>query len=200
MRFLAILACAAVLALAACSRPADEPPAAKTAAEPPAPAASEPAAVAAQGDTASAAVDAPKPEFPQLKLDTLDGKPYDLAAQRGHWVVVNFWATWCKPCLKEMPDLSALHAAGGDIRVLGLAYEDTTAQELKQFLAQRPVSYPIAIVDVYAPPADFDTPRGLPMTYLISPQGRVAQRFLGPVSSQEIRAAVASGGKAGASP
>ena len=197
MKPLSALACAAVLVLSACSRSTEEAPTAPASAAQPA-AGDTPAAT--QDNAAIAAQDAPKPEFPQLKLDTLDGKPYDLAAQRGHWVVVNFWATWCKPCLKEMPDLSALHAAGGDIQVLGLAYEDTTAQELKQFLAQRPVSYPIAIVDVYAPPADFETPRGLPMTYLISPEGRVARRFLGPESSQEISAAVAAGGKAGASP
>ena len=54
--------------------------------------------------------------------------------------------------------------------------------------------YPIAVVDVYDPPADFATPRGLPMTYLIAPGGKVAKRFLGPVTAKEIEGAIAAAG------
>jgi hypothetical protein len=53
------------------------------------------------------------------------------------------------------------------------------------------VAYPIAIVDMYATPEDFATPRGLPMTYLLAPDGRVAGQFLGPVTAAEIEAAIA---------
>ncbi len=67
-------------------------------------------------------------EFPTLQIATLDGAQYDLAAHRGKWVVVNFWATWCKPCVKEMPDLSALDAMREHIEVLGLAYDDSEPQ------------------------------------------------------------------------
>jgi hypothetical protein len=52
------------------------------------------------------------------------------------------------------------------------------------------VKYPIAIVDTYDPPADFPTPRGLPMTYLIAPDGRVAKRFLGPITGQNLADAI----------
>jgi hypothetical protein len=54
--------------------------------------------------------------------------------------------------------------------------------------------YPIAVLDVYAPPADFATPRGLPMTYLIAPDGKVAKQFLGPVTAKEIEGAIAAAG------
>jgi len=43
---------------------------------------------------------------PQLSVTTIDGKTFDLAQQKGKWVIVNFWATWCSPCVKEMPDIS----------------------------------------------------------------------------------------------
>ena len=134
------------------------------------------------------------PGVPALKVQTLDGKAYDLAAQRGKWVVVNFWATWCSPCLKEMPELSALDAMREHVEVIGLAYEEIEPADLRAFLQKHPVVYPVAIVDVYEPPADFATPRGLPMTYLIAPDGTVAKQFLGPVTAADVEAAIAAAG------
>src|SRR5690554_1194852 len=133
-------------------------------------------------------------EVPTLRIATLDGGTYDLADHRGKWVVVNFWATWCAPCLKEMPELSALDAMHEHVGVVGLAYEDIEPEAMRDFLAKHPVVYPIAIIDTYDPPSDFDTPRGLPMTYLIGPDGRVVKRFLGPVHAREIEAAIADAG------
>ena len=134
------------------------------------------------------------PTIPVLKVTTVDGTPYDLAAQRGQWVVVNFWATWCSPCLKEMPELSALDAMREHISVIGLAYEEIEPEAMRAFLELHPVVYPVAIADVYDPPKDFATPRGLPMTYLIAPDGKVAKQFLGPVTAQEIETAIADAG------
>jgi len=133
-------------------------------------------------------------EVPRLAATAVDGSPYDLAAHRGRWVVVNFWATWCKPCLKEMPELSALHTMREEVEVVGLAYEDIALEDMRQFLRERPVSYPIVILDPMSPPQDFATPRGLPSTYLIAPDGRVARHFLGPVTALDIEAAIASAG------
>ncbi|MEP6880439.1 MAG: TlpA disulfide reductase family protein [Dokdonella sp.] len=132
---------------------------------------------------------APKPT---LTIKTIDGKAFDLAGHRGQWVVVNFWATWCAPCIAEMPALSAFIKSRKDVDGIGLAFEDTERQEIVDFLKQNPVDYPIAQVDVDNPPADFDVPRGLPTTYLIAPDGSVAKQFLGPIKGQDLENAIAA--------
>jgi len=187
MNRLIALSCLALL-LVACKRPANEEAPAAQLAVAHSPASATPAKQPAPLKTAT------NPALPSLQVKTIDGAPYDLAAHRGKWVVVNFWATWCAPCLKEMPELSALDAMREHIEVIGLAYEEIEPAEMKAFLQKHPVVYPVAILDVNAPPADFATPRGLPMTYLIAPDGKVAKQFLGPVTAKDIDAAIAAAG------
>lgn len=182
--------------LAACKREAEPVAASAPAAKPNAsqqPQAGQPAS-ATQSQPASTA------GRPALRIATIDGKTFDLADQRGKWAIVNFWATWCGPCLKEMPELSALDAMREHIVVVGLAYEDNTPEAMAAFMKQHPVVYPIALVDVYDPPKDFETPRGLPKTYLIAPDGKVAKQYTGPVSARMIEEDIAKAGgpKAGA--
>ncbi|MGH8163223.1 MAG: TlpA family protein disulfide reductase [Rhodanobacteraceae bacterium] len=126
------------------------------------------------------AADAPL-QHPALSIKTLDGRIFDLAAQRGKWVIVNFWATWCSPCIAEMPALSKFVAAHKNVTAIGLAYEDTDRADVLAFLKKHPVVYPIAQVDVYKPPKAFPTPRGLPSTYLIAPDGSMVRHFMGPL-------------------
>jgi len=155
-----------------------------------------PVAATAPATAATDAAEPPKPEMPALVVETFDGGRFDLAQHRGKWVVVNFWATWCNPCLKEIPDLDAFDKSREDVEVIGLAYEEIERADMQAFLKEHVISYPIAVVDVYSPPADFETPRGLPMTYLIAPDGKVARKFLGPVTSAELAAAMAAYAKA----
>ena len=78
------------------------------------------------------AATAPKPA---LSVTTLDGQTFDLSKQTGKWVIVNYWATWCAPCLKELPDLSAYVSAHKDkVAAIGLAFEDTDKEDIVKFL------------------------------------------------------------------
>ena len=154
---------------------------------------SRPAAVLAVALAFATPAQAAMPAQPTLHVTTLDGKTFDLAAQRGKWVIVNYWATWCVPCIKEMPDISRFVAAHENVVAIGLAYEDSEPADIKAFLAKHPVTYPIAQVTLDQPPKDFDEPRGLPTTYLISPDGKVAKHIVGPVTEASLEAII--GGK-----
>lgn len=131
------------------------------------------------------------PEVPTLKVTTLDGKPYDLASQRGKYVIVNYWATWCAPCIKEMPEISRFVSEHKDkVAAIGLAYEDSDKADIDAFLKKHPVAYPIAQVTLDKPLKDFDEPRGLPTTWLIGPDGKVVKRLVGGLTEQSLAAAI----------
>lgn len=133
---------------------------------------------------------------PELKVATLDGGTFDLAAQRGKWVIVNFWATWCSPCIKEMPDISRFVESREDVSAIGLAFGDEEIPDVVAFLKKHPVKYPIANVPIAEPPKDFGAPKGLPTTYLIAPDGSIAKKFTGPVTTADLEKAIAAGAKA----
>ena len=131
---------------------------------------------------------------PALVVTTLDGKTFDLSRQSGKWIIVNFWATWCSPCLKELPAISAFVTAHKDrVAAIGLDFEDADKADVEKFLKAHPLSYPVAQVDINDPPKDFEVPKGLPNTYVIAPDGHVAKAFLGPVTAKDLDAAIAGG-------
>ena len=121
-----------------------------------------------------------------FSLQQLGGGEVSLSDYLGQWVVVNYWATWCTPCLKEIPDLSELHEERSDLTVLGLAFEDLEDSDFDEFLEDFEVSYPILKVDVYQPPEPFGAPRALPTTIILDQQGRAVKAFLGPVTREAI--------------
>ena len=121
-----------------------------------------------------------------FSLQQLGGGVVSLSDYLGQWVVVNYWATWCTPCLKEIPDLSELHQERSDLTVLGLAFEDLEDSDFNGFLEDFEISYPILKVDVYQPPEPFGAPRALPTTIILDQQGRAVKAFLGPVTREAI--------------
>ena len=125
-------------------------------------------------------------------LEQLGGNQVALSDYRGEWVIVNYWATWCAPCRKEMPELSDLHRQRDDVTVLGLAYEDIEDAAFDEFLQEIPVSFPILKVDVYNPPQPFGAPKVLPTAIILDRQGRAVRAFIGPVTRHAIEDFIAS--------
>ena len=122
----------------------------------------------------------------EFTLPLLGGGEISLSDQRGKWVIVNYWATWCAPCRKEMPELSELHDERADVVVLGLAYEDTDDEAFEEFLADLHITFPILRVDVYNPPEPFGAPKVLPTTIILDQQGHAVKAFLGPVTRDSL--------------
>jgi len=125
-------------------------------------------------------------------LPQLHGESVSVSDYRQKWVVLNYWATWCAPCRKEIPDLSSLHEARDDIVVLGLAFEDTDIETFDEFLEEYHPSYPILLVDVYAPPEPFGAPKALPTTIILGLEGYPVKTFVGPVTRETIEAFIDS--------
>lgn len=134
------------------------------------------------------------PAHPALVVTTLDGKTFDLASERGKWVVVNFWATWCSPCIAEMPAISKYVTTHKDVAAIGLAWDRSPRGDIVKFASKHPVGYPLAILDPDHPPQGLAAPVALPTTYLIAPDGTVAKQFLGPIDVKSLDAVIAAKG------
>jgi len=125
-------------------------------------------------------------------LQQLHGDAVSLNEFRQKWVVLNYWATWCAPCRKEIPELSSLDETRDDIVVLGLAYEDTDLETFDEFLEEFHPGYPILLVDVSVPPEPFGTPKVLPTTIILNPEGYPVKTYAGPVTKEDIESFIDS--------
>lgn len=124
-------------------------------------------------------------------LPDLEGKSVSLSDYRGKWVIVNYWATWCPPCLEEIPDLVDLYEHNReDVVVLGIAYEEVNLDYLKEFVESHFISYPVLRMDPI-PVTTLGPVLGLPTTYIISPEGERVARQEGPVTRKAIEAYLA---------
>jgi len=121
----------------------------------------------------------------------LDGNENKLSQYKGKWVLVNFWATWCPPCRKEIPELSDFHLENEDAVVIGVNYEPGIKDErLRKFMAVYLISYPVTRVNDEIIAA-VGQPVGLPTSVLINPQGEVIETIAGMVSEQTLNQIIA---------
>lgn len=113
------------------------------------------------------------------------GKKLTLADYKGKWVLINFWATWCPPCLKEIPDLVSLYESRKDVMVIGIAMDYQNPKTVLKFVDSLSISYPIVLGDRKIA-AQIGPVSMLPTTYLFDPAGQPAAYKVGLISRESI--------------
>ncbi len=126
---------------------------------------------------------------------TPDGKTVDTNSWRGKVLVVNFWASWCPPCVEEMPTLDQLQAEFSPQNVLFVGIGIDSPSNIRQFLEMTPVSYPVVIggLEGSALSKQLGNAQGaLPYTIIIDAKGKATSSKLGKISEEELRKAIKS--------
>jgi thiol-disulfide isomerase/thioredoxin len=116
--------------------------------------------------------------------DTL-GRRHRLAEYQGRWVVVNFWATWCVPCIQEIPEIAQFARAHPRVVVLGVAMDGEDVGKVKQFARKTGHDYPLVIADGEVE-KQLGEPRALPTTRVYDPAGKVVYDRAGRVSVKSL--------------
>jgi thiol-disulfide isomerase/thioredoxin len=106
---------------------------------------------------------------------------------RGQWVVINYWAIWCKPCAQEIPELNALAELPG-VTVLGVNFDAASGAELEQQLGKLNIHFPTLEVDPAAQ-LGVSRPAVLPTSIIIDPEGQLRETLVGPQTLQSLAAA-----------
>ena len=121
------------------------------------------------------------PSVPEITFQQLNGGPVPLSNLRGTVVLLNFWGTWCAPCLKEIPELIRLSLAfrANGLEVVGIALESGQPDDIRAFMTEHGMAYAVLIGDMACVKERFRV-MGFPMSVLIDRQGFIRKRYFGP--------------------
>jgi thiol-disulfide isomerase/thioredoxin len=137
----------------------------------------------------TAQASAPDALFAQ-SLPDVQGNPQMLSQWRGKKLVVNFWATWCSPCVEEMPELVALQKEMADqnVQIIGIGID--SASNISEFSSKHKIDYPLYVAGMQGTELSRQFGNqvgGLPFTILIDPDGRVKKTYLGRLKMEKLR-------------
>jgi len=129
---------------------------------------------------------------PTFTLVDTAGSRHRLADYQGKWVIVNYWATWCPPCLEEVPDLVNLYdqRKDKDVMVFGVVFEFKNVGEVEKFVDDMLMSYPIVLGNERVV-AEIGPAEILPTTYIFNPRGELVKTRRGLITRQYIEDLIA---------
>ena len=129
-----------------------------------------------------------------FKVTDTNGKTHTLSGYKGKWVLVNYWATWCPPCLEEIPDLIALHEnKKNNLVVIGVAMDYRNAKQVTDFAEGLLVEYPI-VLGTSQIVSQIGPVQGLPTTYLYNPEGKMVAQQVGLITREAVESYIAGKG------
>ena len=125
-------------------------------------------------------------------LKDMSGNNHQLSSYKGKWVLVNYWATWCPPCLEEVPDLVNLydHRKQKDLMVLGVVFDYKDVKEVNEYVDDMLMSYPIVLGDDSVT-AQIGSAQVLPTTYIYNPQGKLVKIKRGLITREYVERMIA---------
>lgn len=127
-----------------------------------------------------------------FKVTDTTGKTHTLSGYKGKWVLVNYWATWCPPCLEEIPDLIALHdSKKNNLVVIGIAMDYKSAKQVTDFAEGLLVTYPI-VLGTPKIVSQIGPMQGLPTTYLFNPEGKIVAHQVGALTREAVESFISS--------
>ena len=127
-----------------------------------------------------------------FKVTDTTGKTHTLAGYKGKWVLVNYWATWCPPCLDEIPDLIALHGdKKNNLVVIGVAMDYRNARQVTDFADGLLVDYPVVLGNAQIV-RQIGPVQGLPTTYLYNPEGKMVAQQVGSITRAAVESYIAA--------
>jgi len=126
-----------------------------------------------------------------FKVTDTQGKTHTLSGYKGKWVLVNYWATWCPPCLEEIPDLIALNEnKKNNLVVIGVAMDYRSAKQVTDFADGLLVDYPI-VLGTPEIVRQIGPVQGLPTTYLFNPEGKMVAQQVGLITREAVESFIA---------
>ena len=122
-----------------------------------------------------------------FELSDIHGKMHRLSDYRGQWVIVNFWATWCAPCLEEIPMLRELAKMEEPVQpvVIGIDFEEIEKESLQHFIEEFETDYLVLLIGD-TPLIPFEPLKGMPTTFVVSPEGKIVYRHVGLVTKATL--------------